>query len=66
MDQSSVAVTNNGYGFAVGYKGVIYRTTNNGSSWSQLLSGNQSGSKYRALDKFCIYVKRQYRLVYRF
>ena len=39
----SVAVTNSGNGFAVGYKGVIYRTTNNGSSWSQLLSGNQSG-----------------------
>ena len=39
----SVAVTTSGKGFAVGYKGVIYRTTNNGSSWSQLLSGNQSG-----------------------
>jgi len=39
----SVAVTSSGKGFAVGYKGVIYRTTNNGSSWSQLLSGSQSG-----------------------
>ncbi|MDP2366534.1 MAG: YCF48-related protein [Ignavibacteria bacterium] len=39
----SVALTNSGYGIAVGYRGVIYRTTNYGTSWSQLLSGTQVG-----------------------
>ncbi len=39
----SVALTNSGYGIAVGYYGVMYRTTDNGSSWSQLLSGVHSG-----------------------
>ncbi|MCC6255842.1 MAG: T9SS type A sorting domain-containing protein [Ignavibacteriaceae bacterium] len=39
----SVALTNSGYGIAVGYHGVIYRTTNNGTTWSQLLSGIHSG-----------------------
>ncbi len=38
----SVFVSNNGKGIAVGYSGVIYITENNGFSWSQILSGNNS------------------------
>jgi photosystem II stability/assembly factor-like uncharacterized protein len=36
----SVFVDNIGQGWAVGYYGVIYRTQDNGLSWSQILSGN--------------------------
>jgi photosystem II stability/assembly factor-like uncharacterized protein len=36
----SVIVCDNGYGFVVGYSGVIYKTEDNGSSWSQILSGS--------------------------
>jgi len=39
----SVVVTNSGNGFAVGYRGVIYKTNDNGSSWKQILSGTQVG-----------------------
>ena len=35
----SVFVTNSGKGWAVGHYGVIYKTENNGISWSQILSG---------------------------
>ncbi len=38
----SVRVNEAGEGFAVGYSGVIYRTNDGGSSWSQLLSGNNN------------------------
>jgi len=36
----SVTVNANEKGFAVGYSGVIYNTNDNGSSWHQILSGN--------------------------
>lgn len=39
----SVAITNSGKCYAVGYKGVIYRSIDYGISWSQILSGTQSG-----------------------
>jgi photosystem II stability/assembly factor-like uncharacterized protein len=38
----SVFVNGNGTGLAVGYSGIIYTTENNGSSWSQILSGKNS------------------------
>jgi photosystem II stability/assembly factor-like uncharacterized protein len=39
----SVFVNSNGIGWAVGYRGVIYKTNDNGSSWTQILSGTQVG-----------------------
>ena len=39
----SIFVNSNGQGWAVGYRGVIYKTENDGSSWSQILSGTQVG-----------------------
>jgi len=38
----SVFVNTNGKGLAVGYSGVIYKTEANGSSWTQILSGNNN------------------------
>jgi photosystem II stability/assembly factor-like uncharacterized protein len=38
----SVFVNNDGKGWAVGYSGVMYTTDDNGSTWSQILSGNNS------------------------
>ncbi len=38
----SVFVNSSGKGRAVGYSGVIYTTEDNGSSWSQILSGKNS------------------------
>ena len=37
----SVFVNSNGQGLAVGCFGVIYRTTDDGYSWTQILSGNE-------------------------
>ena len=39
----SVFVNSSGTGWAVGYKGVIYKTDDSGSLWTQILSGPQSG-----------------------
>jgi photosystem II stability/assembly factor-like uncharacterized protein len=39
----SVFVNSNGIGWAVGYRGVMYKTNNDGSSWNQILSGTQAG-----------------------
>ena len=38
----SIFVNTNGKGLAVGYSGVIYKTETNGSSWTQILSGNNN------------------------
>lgn len=38
----SVRVNSDGQGLAIGYSGVIYITDDNGSSWSQILSGNNA------------------------
>lgn len=38
----SVFINSNGKGLAVGYSGVIYKTEANGSSWTQILSGNNN------------------------
>jgi photosystem II stability/assembly factor-like uncharacterized protein len=39
----SVFVNSNGIGWAFGYRGVIYKTNDDGSSWNQVLSGTQVG-----------------------